>query len=217
MPSTFHQRRSRSPFVKPLKRVPGCGPVPSKIILIGEKPGREEAERGRPFVGISGKYMDIFLTAAGLDRADVFVTNCTFEFTEYSKPTKEELHRDHDALVAEILMCDPEIIGLVGAYAVDELLRQERAEMWKIHGCPIRVQSLFGGELSRDGGWMCLPMLHPASCVHDVESTANVLDDFLRLGMLADHELPPREDIFPDPDYRIVTVTDVERVLSVDQ
>lgn len=204
-PRSYSQRPfRRSPFNKPLKRVPGEGPVPASIILIGEKPGIEEGHAGRPFVGISGRYMDTFLYAANVERSSVFVTNCVMEHTEYTKPTREELDRDHGDLVAEILACDPEIIGLVGAYAVEEVLHREKAEMEKVHGVPIRVPALFGGELPRDGGWLCLPILHPAGAFHSPETAGRILDDFLQLGRLRDHEITVREDEFPDPDYRVV-------------
>src|SRR5580692_6741685 len=94
--------RRPTPFAKSLRRVLPSGPEDARVLLIGEKPGRQEAERGRPFIGISGQYMDTFLSAANVPRSTVRVTNLVWEFTEYSKPTAEEIARDHDDLVAEI-------------------------------------------------------------------------------------------------------------------
>jgi uracil-DNA glycosylase len=208
--------RRPSPFIKPFKRVLPSGPTPNRVLLIGEKPGRQEAERGIGFIGISGRQMDVFLEAANVPRPTVRVTNCVWEFTEYSKPTAEEIARDHDDLVNEILTCNPEVIGLVGAYAVSVVLHRD-GEMDRIHGCPIRVPALFGDELPRDGGWVCLPIMHPASCIHAPESSPRVLDDFLTLGKLLDGEITVRED---DPylgheDYRELNARDLRKILGV--
>src|SRR5271170_6879445 len=103
MPATDFQssfRRRQSPFHKAFRRVLPSGPEQARILLIGEKPGREEAEQGRPFIGISGRHMDNFLMAANVPRNTIRVTNLVWEFTEYSKPTAEEIARDHDDLVA---------------------------------------------------------------------------------------------------------------------
>jgi DNA polymerase I-like protein with 3'-5' exonuclease and polymerase domains/uracil-DNA glycosylase len=60
----------------------GCGPpVPSQgyatawFALVGEAPGEEEVKRHTPFIGRSGEYLDQTLLAAGVKRAEVFVTN----------------------------------------------------------------------------------------------------------------------------------------------
>src|ERR1700675_186754 len=154
-PSRF-KRSSPFPF-KP-KRVVGEGPLPARLMLIGEKPGFQESKSGRPFVGPAGRYLSVFLEAANVERKEIYITNLVKEFTEYSKPTAEEISRDHDDLVAEILSCDPEIIGLVGGWAVEHILFCA-PEMEKTHGIPIHVQSLFGTELCRAGGWTVIPLL----------------------------------------------------------
>ncbi len=132
-------------------------------------------------------------------------TNCVREFTEYSKPTRAELERDKPDLIQDIEECDPDMIGLVGGWAVEWVLNRQKAEMEKIHGVPIRVTELFGGELA--GDWVVLPILHPAGAAHSPDSLPLILDDILTLGRLIDGEITAQE---PDPyrdreDYRIVT------------
>jgi len=50
----------------------------SRIMLIGEAPGRDEDRQGLPFVGVSGQLLDRMLAAVGLDRTRVYVTNVLF-------------------------------------------------------------------------------------------------------------------------------------------
>ena len=182
-------------------------------MLVGEKPGREESNRGRPFIGISGRYLDVFLQASNIDRQSLYVTNLVKEFTLYSKPTAEEIRRDHDELVEEILSHDPDIIGLVGGYAVQHVLLRE-PEMDKCHGVPIHVPSLFGDELYRDRGWTVLPILHPAQVVYQPDTAGRVLDDLLRLGQLLDGEISVRDDEIGDrTDYRALTLDNCRELL----
>jgi uracil-DNA glycosylase family 4 len=45
------------------------------VVLVGEAPGAQEDETGRPFVGRSGVLLDQLLAEAGLDRAQAAVLN----------------------------------------------------------------------------------------------------------------------------------------------
>lgn len=53
----------------------GDGPAPARLMIVGEGPGAEEDEQGKPFVGRAGKLLDKLLTEAGINRADTWVTN----------------------------------------------------------------------------------------------------------------------------------------------
>lgn len=55
--------------------VPGEGPSTADIMIIGEGPGQEEDDQGRPFVGRAGKLLTQALESAGLKREEVFITN----------------------------------------------------------------------------------------------------------------------------------------------
>lgn len=56
-------------------RVPGSGPIPSKIAIVGEAPGAEEERLGKPFVGGSGQLLTAILARLGVDRNSVYITN----------------------------------------------------------------------------------------------------------------------------------------------
>ena len=55
--------------------MPGAGPSPAKIMLIGEAPGKEEDLTGMPFMGRAGKLLDSALEEAGLHRSEIFITS----------------------------------------------------------------------------------------------------------------------------------------------
>src|SRR5207247_1206927 len=54
--------------------VPGEGPTDAKVMFVGEGPGQNEDEQGRPFVGAAGKLLTELLGSIGLSRSDVFIT-----------------------------------------------------------------------------------------------------------------------------------------------
>ena len=55
--------------------VPGSGDPNADIMFIGERPGQQEDQQGKPFIGTSGKRFDQILQATGIDRRRVFITN----------------------------------------------------------------------------------------------------------------------------------------------
>lgn len=213
--SGFHKA---SPFANHFHRVPGEGPKPARLMLIGERPGQEEARKGRPFIGPSGRALNTCLEVAGLNRSEIYITNLVKTFNQYGKPTREDIARDHDELVQEIIECDPEVIALVGGWAVEGVLGMpwgEKAPMEKWHGVPRRCMSLFGGELEfcdltstrsigtegdgddggdngddgNGGGWLVIPTYHPANTIYSPDMWGAVLDDILRVAMLLAGEI----------------------------
>jgi uracil-DNA glycosylase family 4 len=226
-PGALRRTSTFSPFSQSFRRVPGEGPEGvCECVLIGERPGQEEARRGRPFVGPSGMYLDTCLNVANLSRASIYITNLVKTFNQYGKPTPSDIAADHDELVQEILTHDPRVIGLVGGWSVEAVLGREHAEMEKVHGVPLLVRELFGGELTFSSlvsartedvgavdGWLVLPMMHPANCIYSPEVMGAVLDDFLRLAQLLDGEIGPVVDEIAEPDYRVLDAGELRRML----
>lgn len=66
------------------------------IYIVGEAPGADEIERGRPFVGASGMELDVMLREAGLDRRDCFLTNVCHERPPSYQRNGKWIHNDID-------------------------------------------------------------------------------------------------------------------------
>jgi uracil-DNA glycosylase len=98
--------------------VAGEGPQDAQIMLIGQNPGREEARQGRPFVGKSGKYLDMVLSKNNLDRSKLYITSVVKETTPQNrKPTADEVRYWMPRLLEEIRQVKPRIIVLMGNVA----------------------------------------------------------------------------------------------------
>ena len=57
------------------REVVGCGPHDAKIAIIGEAPGATEERVGRPFVGTSGRFLDMLLEKNGIIRDECYIDN----------------------------------------------------------------------------------------------------------------------------------------------
>src|SRR4029077_15685893 len=99
--------------------------------------------------------LDTLLAAANLDRKQIYITNLVKTFAEYGKPTSADIEEWGPELYAEIAEVSPEIIGLPGTYAVEFLLKRERAEMERTHGVPVRWTD------SRERDIVVVPIYHP--------------------------------------------------------
>ena len=98
--------------------VPPEGPRDSRIMLVGQNPGAEEAKQKRPFVGRSGRYLDDMLERNGIERKGLYITSVVKETTPGNRPpTRREVARWMPHLVEEIRSVKPETIVLMGKIA----------------------------------------------------------------------------------------------------
>lgn len=103
--------------------VPGEGSKSAKIMFIGEAPGRNEDEQGRPFVGAAGKLLTEALEEAGLSRNEVFITNVVKCRPPNNRvPTDQERASCRPYLERQIRLINPKIICILGRTAFESLL-----------------------------------------------------------------------------------------------
>ena len=98
--------------------VPGEGPLNAKIMFVGQNPGKEEDEVGRPFVGRAGKYLNKVLEENGILREDIFITNIVKHITPKNRlPFKDEIQACLPYLMAQINIVKPKKVILMGKAA----------------------------------------------------------------------------------------------------
>jgi uracil-DNA glycosylase family 4 len=106
--------------------VPGSGPAPADIMLVGEAPGKEEDLTGKPFVGRAGILLDAALVQAGLERSKVFITSVIkCRPPQNRKPKKAEIDQCRHYLQAQIEILHPKIICLMGNTATQAVLGRQ--------------------------------------------------------------------------------------------
>jgi uracil-DNA glycosylase family protein len=123
----------------------GEGKRKARMVFVGEQPGDAEDRAGQPFVGPAGRVLDRALETAGIDRADVYVTNAVkhFSFEErgkrriHKKPRLSEVRACHPWLEAELQSIKPDCIVLLGSTAANSLLGPQ-ARVMKIRGTAIK-------------------------------------------------------------------------------
>ncbi|MCB1496635.1 MAG: uracil-DNA glycosylase [Bauldia sp.] len=95
----------------------------SRVMLIGEGPGRDEDIQGLPFVGRSGQLLDRMLKAIGLDRGSVYIANIVpWRPPGNRRPTPQETAVCRPFIERQIELADPDFLVLLGGAAASELL-----------------------------------------------------------------------------------------------
>jgi len=112
--------------------VPGEGPLSSKVMIVGQNPGSDEDETGRPFIGRAGKYLTKTLAEFGIKREEVFITNIVKHVSPGNrKPLPDEVVACLPYLTKQIMIIKPKIIVLLGASA-KETPRQQGIEYFEV-------------------------------------------------------------------------------------
>ena len=113
------------------------GPPDAKIMIVGEAPGKEEDESGKPFQGFAGQTLNNLLGQAGISRYQCLVTNVARErppankisfFFEDKKCTipKTKLIEWISELKQEIELYKPNIIIALGSTALWALTGEKK-------------------------------------------------------------------------------------------
>lgn len=163
--------------------VPGEGPVPCRIMLIGEGPGQKEDESGRPFVGRAGTILTGLLSDAGLSRDEVFITSVVKCRPPNNRtPGKEEIASCIPYLARQIHILSPVIIvpmGRIATAAVFDMLDLTFPSFKEVRGNVFHVPSQKTGMKI-----LVIPVYHPAVITHNPPARSTLEEDFRRLGEL---------------------------------
>jgi uracil-DNA glycosylase len=128
----------------------GQGSVGASLMIIGEAPGAEEDQEGRPFAGEAGELLEKMLKVMGLSMTEVYATSVLKchpfvpgEPGAVRPPHPEELERCLPYLAAQISMVQPKVIVALGAGAMHALfggripMGSLRSQWHEVQGIPV--------------------------------------------------------------------------------
>lgn len=142
-----------------LNHVPGEGNPQAKFVIVGEAPGANEDEQGRPFVGKSGDLLTKILEAIQFKREDVFICNVLKHRPPGNRnPTTPEIVACRPFLLRQLEILQPKVILALGTFAAQTLLDSDvpigqlRGKEHTYHGIPL-VATYHPAALLRNPNW----------------------------------------------------------------
>lgn len=160
----------------PLKQVathdvPGEGNPDTDIMFIGEGPGKNEDEQGRPFVGAAGKFLDELIELAGYKRGDVFIANVIKHRPPGNRdPLPDEIEAYKPWLEEQVAIIQPKLFVTLGRYSMEWMLGPGLS-ISKIHSQPKRNKR----------GQIVMPMYHPAAALYRGDLRSVLAADFAKI------------------------------------
>lgn len=157
------------------KYVSPTGPLDANIAIVGEAPGAEEATKGEPFVGASGRLLTDMLARAGIDRRECYITNVIkyrpprndfSTFYEKGKPT-QELEEAQQKTREELERVGPTVTIPVGNEALRAIVNKKGIMKWR-------------GSILQTYLGKVIPTLHPAYVLRNYSSRIYVEKDLKR-------------------------------------
>ncbi len=144
----------------------GDGNPSADIVFIGEAPGKNEDEQGKPFVGAAGKFLNEMLASVGLNRDDVYITNIVkYRPPNNRDPLPEEKQNFLPFLRAQLEVIKPKIVVTLGRHSLECLI--PGLQISQVHGHPKRYKGL-----------IILPLFHPAAALYNGGLRQTLMDDF---------------------------------------
>ncbi len=151
------------------KLVPGEGNPDASVMFVGEAPGKNEAETGRPFVGRSGQLLRKNIRAIGLAEKEVFITSVCKYLPITGTPTSQQIALGAIYLKQQIDIINPKVLVLLGSVACKGVL-----------GTPVLVAKEHGTVIMKDGR-TCLISYHPAAALRFTKNLTYFRQDFQHL------------------------------------
>jgi len=161
----------------------GDGNIENTIMLIGEAPGAKEVEKGKPFVGQAGKYLDEFIQILDIQREELYITNVVkFRPTKKSSkteglinrpPTTGEIQAFKGYLFKEIDILNPKTIVTLGNTPLKGVFEEE-LKIGDIHGKVMETKI-------NDRTYKVFPLYHPAAVIYNRALKSVYLEDLQKL------------------------------------
>lgn len=162
--------------------VPGEGNPTADIMFVGEGPGEQEDQSGRPFVGRSGKLLTQELVKIGIRREQIFITNIVKCRPPGNRdPLSDEIAACNDWLSAQIALIEPKFIVPVGGPSLKTLVS------------PKLGITKARSKVYRKDGILFIPILHPAAALRSPVTMTQFLEDLANLKDFLNREIEDAE------------------------
>ncbi|HBG27175.1 MAG: hypothetical protein A2Y10_07370 [Planctomycetes bacterium GWF2_41_51] len=154
--------------------VPGEGPVPCDLFILGEAPGSMEDRLGKPFIGMSGKFLEKMLADIGMTREQIYITSSVKCRPPKNRPPKDDELRicKENWLNKQISLINPKIIILLGKTALKQMMGISESLM-DCHG-----------RMPDHDGRKYLVTFHPAAAMRFPKIRQEMEKDFRKLKSL---------------------------------
>lgn len=151
----------------------GEGNSDAKVVFIGEGPGYWEDQKGRPFVGNAGAFLNQLLHSIKLPREDVFITNVVnYRPPGNRDPLPEEIAAFSPYIDKMIEIIKPKVIVTLGRFSMAKFL--PGVKISDVHG-KLHTVAWKGREIT------IVPMYHPAAGLRNGEIKRRTVEDFRKL------------------------------------
>jgi DNA polymerase len=151
----------------------GEGNPRAPLVFIGEGPGADEDEQGRPFVGRAGQLLNRLIQAIGLRREDVYICNVVKCRPPGNRtPERDEINTCSPFLFRQIEAIQPRLVCCLGAPAMRTVLGIKEG-ITKVRG-----------RLFEYGGAKALVTVHPAYILRNPRDEKILREDFEKIRLL---------------------------------
>lgn len=157
----------------------------SPIVIVGEAPGGEEINNGRPFIGPSGKLLYRALARAGITNPeeDCFITNALSCRPPINVPPSfEAIQSCRDRLMSEISLHPRSMVLTLGNSALRAVCNGGNFKISQERGHP---------NSSSPGDYIVFPTWHPAAVLRNGDRWPQMRDDIRNAIAQARGEQPP--------------------------
>jgi len=149
----------------------GDGNPCSKIMLVGEAPGKSEDLQGLPFVGRAGKLLDEMLEEIGLNRDKVYITNIVKCRPPSNRDPKDsEIEACKPFLYRQLTLIQPKLVITLGRFS-----------LWTFLSKGVKISQVRGKIFHRIMGKLELivfPTYHPAYILRNPHQLGTYKEDF---------------------------------------
>jgi DNA polymerase len=185
--------------------VPGEGHPDTEVVFVGEGPGYNEDQQGRPFVGAAGTLLNELLKQIGWKRQDVFITNVVKCRPPGNRdPEPSEIEACAPFLKRQLEVLDPAVVVTLGRHSLGYF--NPGARIGASHGTVRPVDPQTG---ARDASLYA--MYHPAAALRQGSLKQTMLEDMCGLPEVLIASRKGRA-----PERATVPATEVEIQAAVD-